>query len=136
MYAEVLMGMYDSVMVPCPECGERAEFQSKGGDCTLAVYQLEDAPADVLSDADRHSPLECKKCATMIYLETVITMRAKTAVPGPLVMHGAKTRRHVLEALRYVARQPCMPDNCGTVCLCPPCHARAGLEDIDPEWTP
>ena len=43
---------------------------------------------------------------------------------------------HALEALRYLARQPCKPRNCGTVCLCPPCHARRALDDLDPEWRP
>jgi hypothetical protein len=130
------MGMFDSVMVPCPSCGERAEFQSKGGDCTLATYELHEAPSDVLSDVNRHAPKECRKCATRFSVETTTTSRVVSDVPGGVYMHEAKTRRHVLEALRWSARQPCMPDNCGTVCLCPPCHARAALEDLDPEWTP
>ena len=58
------MGMFDSVMVPCPECGTKNEFQSKGGDCTLASYELNEAPADVLSDINRHSPCVCSKCGT------------------------------------------------------------------------
>lgn len=42
-----------------------------------------------------------------------------------------RLRRHVVEALRYLARKRCMPRNCGTVCLCPPCHARQALELLD-----
>lgn len=130
------MGMFDTVMAPCPECGERAEFQSKGGDCTLAMYLLEEAPADVLSDVNRHSPMTCKKCSTVFSVEVHVTAHAVTIVNGPLHLHGTKTRRHILEALRSMAREACRPDNCGTACLCPPCHARAALETIDPEWRP
>ncbi|WP_156829747.1 hypothetical protein [Methylovulum miyakonense] len=50
------MGMFDSVYVPCPKCGELNEFQSKGGDCLLNEYTLENAPANVLLDINRHSP--------------------------------------------------------------------------------
>jgi hypothetical protein len=58
------MGCFDSVMVPCPKCGERREFQSKSGDCSLAVYDLEAAPLSVLADVNRHAPLPCGKCGT------------------------------------------------------------------------
>ena len=56
------MGMFDSVMVPCPACGAPFEAQSKGGECRLAIYQLDDAPADVLGDINRHAPFECDQC--------------------------------------------------------------------------
>lgn len=39
-----------------------------------------------------------------------------------------RVRISMLEAIRYLARQRCRPSNCGTVCLCPPCHARRALE--------
>lgn len=58
------MGTYDSVLVPCPKCGVASEFQSKGGDCFLREYTLENAPADVLSDVNRHAPNTCEKCGT------------------------------------------------------------------------
>jgi len=57
------MGCFDSVMVPCPACGEINEFQSKGGECRLSTYTLDDAPADVLSDVNRHR-VECRSCQT------------------------------------------------------------------------
>lgn len=34
------MGMYDSVMVRCPKCGEEHEFQSKSGECLLMFTHL------------------------------------------------------------------------------------------------
>ena len=39
-----------------------------------------------------------------------------------------------LEALRWAARQPCQPNNCGSVCLCGPCSARKALAHFDPSW--
>lgn len=53
------MGVFDSVWVPCPKCGKKNEFQSKGGECLLRDYTLEDVPEDVLSDINRH-PVECE----------------------------------------------------------------------------
>lgn len=43
---------------------------------------------------------------------------------------------HMREALRYAADQPCRRSNCGTVCLCGPCHARRAIKQIDPEYVP
>ena len=58
------MGVYDSVLVPCPKCGEKAEFQSKGGLCILAIYEMGEVPYGVMDDVNRHSPHECEKCKT------------------------------------------------------------------------
>jgi hypothetical protein len=71
------MGMFDTVIVPCPECGTEHDFQSKGGDCILATYTLDDAPADVLADVNRHSPRTCSKCGTVFDVDVVITTRPK-----------------------------------------------------------
>lgn len=38
------MGMFNSIYVKCPECGERVEFQTKSGSCLLCTWNLEDAP--------------------------------------------------------------------------------------------
>lgn len=59
------MGCFDTVMVPCPKCGARSEFQSKGGDCILRTFDLENAPTDVLSDVNRHAPGRCDQCGTL-----------------------------------------------------------------------
>lgn len=53
------MGMYDMVLVNCPNCGEEHEFQSKVGECFLMVYNLQSCPDDVLSNVNRHSPHHC-----------------------------------------------------------------------------
>lgn len=66
------MGLYDTVMAPCPDCGTRSEFQSKGGACLLRTWTLPeeaaDIPADVLSDVNRHAPNECGECGTQYYV--------------------------------------------------------------------
>jgi len=59
------MGCFDTVMVPCPKCGEESDFQSKGGSCSLRVFALTQCPDDVLSDVNRHSPNMCRKCGTV-----------------------------------------------------------------------
>lgn len=38
------MGMFDSIRTPCPNCGEELEFQTKGGECILASYPLDEIP--------------------------------------------------------------------------------------------
>ena len=53
------MGMYDTVIVSCPKCGIKHEFQSKSGDCFLDVFTLENCPDDVLQNVNRHSPCDC-----------------------------------------------------------------------------
>ena len=65
------MGMFDSVMVPCPNCGTTNEFQSKGGDCVLATYSLEDAPFNVLGDVNRW-PVSCRRCGAGYRVEVVV----------------------------------------------------------------
>lgn len=66
------MGLYDSVNVPCPNCGELSEFQSKGGDRLLRCYTLDNCPSDVLSDINRHSPNQCEPCGTWFEVELEI----------------------------------------------------------------
>lgn len=63
------MGMYDTVLVRCPQCGTSAEFQSKSGNCTLETYSLDEASDDVLLDVNRHSPATCAKCGARFGVE-------------------------------------------------------------------
>lgn len=76
------MGCYDEVLVPCPECGTKQPFQSKGGPCSLTTYELDKAPFDVLSDVNRHAPYECAKCGTY-YRVTIQTLAQSTRWDPP-----------------------------------------------------
>jgi hypothetical protein len=62
------MGCYDEVNVPCPNCGQREPFQSKGGDCAMRTYDLERCPLDVLSDVNRHGGATCRRCGTLFHV--------------------------------------------------------------------
>lgn len=75
------MGCYDTVLVPCPKCGTKAEFQSKGGDCLLRTFELADCPADVMDDVNRHSPHKCEQCGTTFS----VTFEIKPGVPDTVV---------------------------------------------------
>lgn len=55
------MGLFDSVYVQCPECGEDVEFQSKAGECSLASYTLDDVPDVVLHGVGDDCEI-CMKC--------------------------------------------------------------------------
>jgi phage FluMu protein Com len=125
------VGMYDSIMVACPKCATTTEFQSKSGACTLNTYVLDDVPLNVLrgalGDVER-----CPKCDNAFSInETDVNVEATGAV-----VISKKAHLHVMEALRDAARLSCRRSNCGTVCLCMRCHARAALEELDPGWRP
>ena len=65
------MGLYDIINVKCPSCGEEYGAQSKSGECTLAEYDLTDAPTEVLRDANRHAPFSCSKCALVFCIDVI-----------------------------------------------------------------
>ena len=50
--------------------------------------------------------------------------------------HLDKVITHMMEALKCLAVRRCKKKNCGTVCLCGPCHARKALEYFEPDWRP
>jgi predicted RNA-binding Zn-ribbon protein involved in translation (DUF1610 family) len=61
------MGLFDSVRVPCPNCGKLVEFQSKEGECYLNNYTLSDAPAEILCDI-MNEPHYCQECGQWMAL--------------------------------------------------------------------
>jgi hypothetical protein len=73
------MGMFDTIWVKCPKCGEESGFQSKSGDCILGDYTLENCPDDVMVDANRHSPYTCD-CGTIFKVD--IPTRKAVVVDG------------------------------------------------------
>jgi hypothetical protein len=81
------MGMYDTIMVPCPKCDVRAGFQTKSGPCTLATYALEDAPDDVLLDVNRHAPMHCD-CGTIFSVAIEGVRPRRTLIARSVVWEG------------------------------------------------
>jgi hypothetical protein len=56
------VGLFDSVMVPCPHCGKPAEVQSKADDeCYMRTFTLDTAPPVILSDI-MNRPEHCMSC--------------------------------------------------------------------------
>ncbi len=72
------MGMFDSVMVPCPSCGTVNEFQSKGGVCGLREYTLETAPVDVLGGMTYYTE-QCKNCGAEYRIQVKCKAKAVLA---------------------------------------------------------
>jgi transcription elongation factor Elf1 len=64
------MGMFDSIIFDCPECGEHMEAQSKGGACFLDCYGLYDVPADVASGVNNNAPFICEHCGSAWQFDT------------------------------------------------------------------
>ena len=62
------MGCFDSVVVECPDCHEKVEFQSKAGDCILAVYDNRYVPENIAKDLNRQCK-NCENCGKVITLE-------------------------------------------------------------------
>jgi len=93
------MGMFDTVMVPCPECGEKHEFQSKSGECTLKKVDLENCPSDMLADVNRHSPCACS-CGIIFVVDLDSRASIKVSeveskcVAGCKVYTGGEIRHH------------------------------------------
>ena len=78
------MGCYDTVAARCPECGVEVFFQSKGGECLFREFDLSNAPEDVLSNVNRHSPVKCRNghyCEIAFEEKTIIIPRIKTVSP-------------------------------------------------------
>ena len=61
--------MFDTVLVPCPQCGTKEGFQSKSGECFLQVVELENCPPDIFADINRHSPYSCSKCNSQFQVD-------------------------------------------------------------------
>ena len=55
------MGMFDSIFLDCPTCGERLELQSKAGECQLHVYSPDEVPIIIAEDLKRGA-ICCEKC--------------------------------------------------------------------------
>lgn len=73
------MGMFDTIWVPCPKCGQKQGAQTKSGDCILADYELDEAPPDAMSAVNTYAPFTCSKCGTKFEVDFLIrVIRATT----------------------------------------------------------
>lgn len=70
------MGMFDSLYVPCGNCGTSVKFESKAGECTLAKYDIYDCPPAVAGDLIGQS-CGCK-CGAIIQLRGAVTLTHET----------------------------------------------------------
>ena len=100
------MGMYDTILVPCPSCGTKEDFQTKSGSCAMAVYELDEAPQDALSDVNRHGPATCRKCKSIFGVE--LTTVAAPKLIGTGLRNGIKADMDaVLDFVKDLASQSC-----------------------------
>jgi len=62
------MGMFDRIILKCPNCNGFIEFQSKGGECILNEYTLKNVPWNVILSINKEL-VKCPKCSKNIKLE-------------------------------------------------------------------
>jgi hypothetical protein len=74
------MGMYDSVYIPCPKCGVKAELQSKAGNCLLVKYELDNAPPAILGDLS-DTQYVCHVCGANISIKVTMTVAVCIEIP-------------------------------------------------------
>jgi len=84
--------MYDTVLVPCPKCGQEEGFQTKSGPRMLNNYRLVTAPLEVLVDINRHAPYTCSNCG--IDFEVQIQ---HMAIPVPYRKRGEDNGEETVE---------------------------------------
>jgi predicted RNA-binding Zn-ribbon protein involved in translation (DUF1610 family) len=58
------MGMYDSVIARCPNCGNIIEWQSKAGKCSLYTFDIEEVPVEIAVDIAGET-VECPECGEL-----------------------------------------------------------------------
>ena len=64
------MGLFDIILVKCPNCNGTLEFQSKGGECVLEKYTEKNVPWEVVLPVVGNI-IKCPKCSKNIKLKVV-----------------------------------------------------------------
>lgn len=64
------MGMFDTVKLRCPYCGETTEEQTKSGPCMLKTYTLNNAPISVMGGI--LGEVKCEHCEEIFKVETEV----------------------------------------------------------------
>ena len=75
-YEVIIMGMFDYVIVECPNCSGRVEFQSKVGDCILTEYDEYTMPIEIAQDLNNEE-MRCAHCKRYVKLNVQLFMNAK-----------------------------------------------------------
>jgi hypothetical protein len=76
------MGMFDSVFVECPNCGDLVEFQSKAGRCNLDRYSIKSVPLIIAEDLAGEIT-QCK-CGELLEINTEnLPQRVKMFISKP-----------------------------------------------------
>lgn len=65
------MGLFDTLILYCPNCGKAQAYQSKAGDCGLNTYYFEDAPMEILKDIEEDDWTDCISCQTRFKIKLV-----------------------------------------------------------------
>jgi len=73
------MGMFDTIRIKCPKCGNYIEEQSKAGDCLLNTYDLEEAPVALIQDVSGIE-YECNSCKCKLIVLSEIKVDVKVKV--------------------------------------------------------
>jgi len=74
------MGMYDEVIIECPNCFKHFKEQSKAGDCVLQTYWIHDAPLLIVADMQKDSEngkLSCPHCGCKVAIHTECFVNVK-----------------------------------------------------------
>ena len=105
------MGCYDTITVPCPNCGAPYEAQSKGGDSAMLHYTMADAPDDVMEDVNQCAPFLCESC------DVVFEVDVKYRKAYEIVSITAEDLRKQERELKQRVKQRESPE----VIACPAC---------------
>ena len=69
-FGKVIIGMFDSIYVNCPNCESSIEMQIKVGFCTLQSYNIHNAPLSLLAGVVDNIE-KCNECNTMFRIALV-----------------------------------------------------------------
>ena len=59
------MGMFDEVVLRCPECGTEVTFQSKAGRCALDKHPGHAVPVEIAKDIEGDTE-SCPNCGNVV----------------------------------------------------------------------
>ena len=62
------MGMYDILIIKCPECGAKIEFQSKAGERLMMSYNIKNVPKCIAGDLDGQEDI-CPYCSRKVKIK-------------------------------------------------------------------